>query len=480
MKNGGTRDTPIRWRIPISMAIVALMLVSPTAVALPGIDFDRPPNWFEDHVYHHHADLTTELKELQEDYPQYVDLTSIGSSVRGRALWNIRITDPQVPAEGKTRIYIDGEHHGNEYLGGELCILLIRHLLEDQNDADVQELLRTTIIWVTPMLNPDGNARDTRGNVNGVDLNRHYPFEFTPGGSHGDAPGVEPEVAGNIAFMDKADLDLYITMHTGIVRMLYPWGYIKEPPPDLEMYESLRDFSEDNGIIYAQSSVELYIATGSAKDYGYGGLGVPSFTYEVDGSQTSQISRREDIASRLSDELSLLMDFLIVARSMTAHLNATVTDVDVSPTGDGADVKVTVEVDNPSLAHTNISTVTVEVHRNGHVIETHETMFNVTAGNMTTVKVGFELEGEGDYELRTWVENPTLLVANASVDRFVIATTAITVEPSGFASGASTIGLLLILIAVGAALLLWAWKRGWRPGWALKRVQALVIPLVTR
>ena len=143
-------------RPALALTIVVIILSSGASAGLPGPDFDRPDRWFDDHVYHHHADLTTELEQMRSDHPHYVDLTSIGTSVRGRELWTVRITDPSVPAEGKYQVYIDGEHHGDELLGGELCLLLLHHLLEDRSDARVQEVLGNYIIWVTPMLNPDG------------------------------------------------------------------------------------------------------------------------------------------------------------------------------------------------------------------------------------------------------------------------------------------------------------------------------------
>ena len=435
------------------------------ATAIP-----RPDNWFDDHVYHHHADLTTELEELASDHPRFVSLTSIGTSVRGRELWCMRITDPGVPASGKVQIYIDGEHHGNEYLSGELCILLIHHLLEDQDDPLVTELLANTIIWVTPMLNPDGNARDTRSNVNGIDLNRHYPFEHTPSGSHGEVPGVEPEVAGNIAFMESLDLDLYITMHTGIVRLIHPWSYTHDPSPDQAMYESLQPISEEHGITYGQASEVLYVAAGTAKDFGYGALGVPSFTYEVDDQQTRQISAREDIAARLGDELDLLMDILLAAGMMTSRLELGSVDVTSDGDGGGSDVRVTAELGNPTYAAANNTTLMAEVWRDGAIVATHSTVLDVPAegNNSTTLK--FRLEGEGNYRVRTIVEYPKLQVANATTRRAVLDISEVTVEGGVFGGSAGSGVLLLLIIAVGLAAVYWAWHRGWRPGWAIERL----------
>jgi len=458
----------------IVIMVTALLLTLPLAAAMPSPDIDRPDRWFDDHIYHHHADLTTELQQLSSDHPNYVTMTSIGTSVRGRELWTMRITDPSYPAVDKARVYIDGEHHGNEYLGGELCILLIHKLLEDTDDPVVQQILRQNIVWITPMLNPDGNARDSRSNFNGIDLNRHYPFEFVPSGSHGEAPAVEPEVAANVAFMADKDLDLYITMHTGIVRLIHSWGYTYDLPPDHAMYESLREMSESYGVQYGQASTVLYIAAGTAKDYGYGALGAASFTYEVDDQQTRQISAREDIAVRLGDELGLLTEMLTVAPMLRANLNAHGLTYSEDPAGG---IKVNVTLDNPSRSPANNTTLIVEAYQDGSLVGNWSTMVDVPAGNTTGASLRLDLD-EGDYLLRTRVTYPKLLQENATSDEIVLGFHEYTVNSSfGGVSGGWGIGLTILLIALGAAFLYWAHRKGWwRPGWAYRKVMSLVRP----
>lgn len=80
--------------------------------------------------------------------------------------------------------YIAGVH-GNERVGPEMLLLLVRYLCMNYGDDDiVTTLVNTTRIHILPMLNVDGatNAREGdctseigRLNANGVALDEFYP-----------------------------------------------------------------------------------------------------------------------------------------------------------------------------------------------------------------------------------------------------------------------------------------------------------------
>ena len=78
------------------------------------------------------------------------------------------------------------------------------------------------------MLNPDGNDFDTRWNINQVDLNRNYDHYWNtcPTTQPGSSAFSEAETLANSIHMNTVvpDADLYVTMHTGVWIMLYPWG----------------------------------------------------------------------------------------------------------------------------------------------------------------------------------------------------------------------------------------------------------------
>ena len=448
-------------RTTLAIAVVLLMLLGPVASASsPGRpELRRPPGWYDAHVYHHYPDMTTELQDLASQNGEAMSLDSIGASVRGRSLWCVRIEDASVEGP-KLDLYYDGGHHGNEYLGTELGMLLVHHLLESPDDALVQEVLSRSVVWVTPMINPDGNTRDQRDNVNGVDLNRNYPFSFTPGGSHGDSPASEPETRANVDFMTGAGLDLYITGHTGTRALLYPWGDRLEDCPDAPMYERFRGIAEAAGLTYGPSGSTLYIAEGSSDDFAYGALGMPGFTFEVDGQQTNQITRREDIAVRLADELELTMQLLAAAPLMSA--NVTVTGVELpSDARAGEATEVRVALDNPTYTPANNTSLVVYVGRGRELADSAGAVVDVPEEGCATVSVRLTIPEGGQYEVTVVVNYRPLLWENASIAISSYGPVPLEVRGGLFGGGASGAGAVLLLVLLGCAVAVYlAWRKG--------------------
>jgi hypothetical protein len=434
----------------IAVAAIVVASAGPVSGGQDRPAIPRPPGWVDGHVYHHYNDLTTELQDLQSANSDVMALSSIGSSVRGRSLWCARIEDPGAGGAGKLALYLDGEHHGNEQLGGELAILLLQHLVEDRSDALVQQVLSQSVVYITPMVNPDGNTRDQRDNVDGVDLNRNYPYNFTTGGSHGASPASEPEVRANVDFMTGADLSLYMTFHTGTVALLYPWGDTTDPSPDRAMFERFREVAEAAGVTYGPSGTTLYIANGASEDFAYGALGVPAFTFEVDGQQARLITTRDDIASRLADELGVVMELLAAAPLMTANLSASPVEIPGSVRA-GEEAKLEVDLDNPSYEAANNTTVTVELRRDGSVVRTFSETVDVPAEGSAKVVVGVTFPGAGEYDVLVRLEFRRLQVDNATNATAVLASRTVEVRGGLFGGGGGgAIAALVLVVALAA------------------------------
>lgn len=295
------------------------------AAPSPGPLFPRPPV-FDNHVYHHYPDLTTELQDLASQYPDTSKLTSIGQSVQGRELWQMEITDFGAPDQNKSTVYIDGGHHGNEQLGMELALQLVHEALYGQ--LSTPELLRQFHFFIVPMINPDGNTMDQRTNANGVDLNRNYGFEWTDESNHGSGPESEPEAHFNAENMRAVDeeygMDLYLSGHTGTNILIYSWAWSNDPAPDDALLHRIgAEANNLTGVSYGQTSQELYIATGSSKDMAYGELGAPAFTYEVDDQQNRFGTYTTSIAERLSEEIRTCIFVILNAPKYRADLEVT-------------------------------------------------------------------------------------------------------------------------------------------------------------
>lgn len=131
----------------------------------------------------HGARWTTQGEET--DFLAAVDKASsrvavdrIGATAQGRPLRLVRIGAPAAPADpaeaarGNSLLLICSQH-GDEPSGREACLTTIRDLAYSK-DRRMRRFLERTTVLVVPTVNPDGRAADTRGNAQGVDINRDH------------------------------------------------------------------------------------------------------------------------------------------------------------------------------------------------------------------------------------------------------------------------------------------------------------------
>lgn len=288
--------------------LVVALLLAPAAVAdHPGSNAGLARySGHEQSLVHRLPDVDADFSRFEAEHPDLVDRLTLGASgVLGLPLYAVRVTDESVPfAEAplqtgqKLRVYLDGGHHGNEFLGVDLVMYYLEDLLARAaaGDEATAHFLRTHEVYAAPIINPEGNTLDTRKNANQVDVNRNYGYQFGGPGSgdnvfdlnyRGEAPFSEPEVAANADFARSIMPDLWITMHTGVAEFYWPWGWTHDKSPDWEFFESIEEPFEKatNGRVDAMMAAELYLAAGATDDWGYGQLGVPTHTFEVHEDQ---------------------------------------------------------------------------------------------------------------------------------------------------------------------------------------------------
>lgn len=199
--------------------------------------------------YHTYASLTAELKRLAERFPNLVKLESVGKSVEGRDLWMMRISAAEVDDANKPKLLFISSMHGDEVVGKELTIYLIREMLAKYGtDNRITHLLRYAELFIMPSMNPDGTERHQRFNADGVDLNRDFPDLNEPEFS---TSGRAIETKQIMELHRKHHFLTALNFHGGAVCVNIPWDSKPNPPsglfPDNTLMWSLaREYADLN------------------------------------------------------------------------------------------------------------------------------------------------------------------------------------------------------------------------------------------
>jgi hypothetical protein len=123
----------------------------------------------------------------------------LGRSVQGRPIWAYRTGNP----DAARVVVVLGQMHGDEPAG----VVTARSVLRRTGDSARAD------VWVVPTMNPDGRARGSRYNANGVDLNRNWPTNWEPSSTAGSGPVSEPETQAMIRFLKLVEPTFVASMH---------------------------------------------------------------------------------------------------------------------------------------------------------------------------------------------------------------------------------------------------------------------------
>ena len=124
------------------------------------------------------ARLNALLAYDNSDGSRRMQLSSIGTSVKGRSIWMVTLHDaspanePQM-GEPKKLLYLCRQH-GHEPASTEGAMAFLTELVHAAPDSPLAETLKHVTVYVVPMANPDGAEAFLRHNAHNVDLNRDW------------------------------------------------------------------------------------------------------------------------------------------------------------------------------------------------------------------------------------------------------------------------------------------------------------------
>ena len=266
--------------------------------------------------YYTFAEIEDHLDELSNDYPHiFTEKISIGTSLEGRDIWAIKVSDnPNIDEDEPEALYT-GLHHAREPMSYMNLFFFMYWLAENyETDNLATHIVNNRELWIIPAVNPDGliynqsiapngggmqrkNARDTcNGTPDGVDLNRNYSYMWgydnegsSPDGCgetfRGSGPFSEPETQAISEFVEQHNFPIAMNYHSYSNLLIYPFGYEYEnqaPQEDVDiMIEYGQDMVQFNNYELGTGPDLLYPVNGEACDWMYGEHDIFAYTPEI-------------------------------------------------------------------------------------------------------------------------------------------------------------------------------------------------------
>ncbi|MFZ4520970.1 MAG: M14 family zinc carboxypeptidase [Bacteroidales bacterium] len=247
--------------------------------------------------YYTYDQIIAIADSLATNFPAICKKVSWGTSVGGRQLAALKISDNVNNDEPEPEIMFDGGIHGDEVGGSQNIILFARDLcLGFGADPAITNLINDREIWLYLMVNPDGRESMSRYNNNGVDCNRDNGYMWNGEGNSWSAfSQVETKALRNLILDNQ--FVVYTNYHSGTEVLAYPWSYRSNPTRDNEHINQLAGvYSTASGYAYLQYGQGyniMYAINGSTKDFQYGSLGNIGWSIEISVDKqpaSSQIS----------------------------------------------------------------------------------------------------------------------------------------------------------------------------------------------
>lgn len=246
------------------------------------------------------AEIEAYMNTVHADHPTITTAPfSIGTTLEGRNIWAIKLSDNPGVDETEPEVLYTGVHHAREPISAELLLYTLDHLTDNYgSDPDVDDIVDGRELYFVPVLNPDGyvynettnpsgggmwrkNRKDNGDGTHGVDPNRNYGYQWgyddigsSPVTSAEDYRGTGPfselENQHIRDLIESREFSIIMNYHSHGNLLLYPWGYDILYTPDQLYFEAIADSATSFNGYTPELGWGLYPVNGDADDWGYG------------------------------------------------------------------------------------------------------------------------------------------------------------------------------------------------------------------
>ena len=245
--------------------------------------------------YFTYTEAVAKLNSLAATYPSLTKLENIGTTLEGRALLALKISDNAAVDEDEPEVLVMGCHHSREAISVIIPLALADSLLTNYGtNPQYTQWVNEREIWILPVVNPDGLTycettyyfwRKNRRGGYGVDLNRNYDYQWgrdnigSSGSTsnetyRGASPASEPEVQAIQNFVDSRHFAFSLSYHSYGNWLLWGPGYKPALPEDQDIFSAYGDIvAPMNGFEPGNpASSTIYSTNGDSDDWLYAAL----------------------------------------------------------------------------------------------------------------------------------------------------------------------------------------------------------------
>lgn len=262
-------------------------------------------------------EIGDQIKDIVAKNKDIMALTSIGQSEEGRELWVVKVSDNPEQDETEPEVKYIANMHGNEIVGRELMVRLLKDLGQKYRNADMAtvSLIKNTEIYIMPSMNPDGAASKRRANDNWKDLNRNFP-DFSTRDNQNDQSGREVETKAVMQWQENHNFALSANFHGGTKVVNYPWDTSSQEAPLTELIKMIsHEYASQVSGFYDSQEFDGGIVNGNEWYEVDGGMQDWSYYYYNDLQVTIELSHSKwpnykDIDQYYKDNQAALIQFL--------------------------------------------------------------------------------------------------------------------------------------------------------------------------